>query len=378
LLRAKTDDWFCVAQLRRIEYAKSKKHGNEGFKGGVHVDVWKQNFEKLIFLQDRSIGLKAIIAIHNMKLGPALGGCRMWHYDSDEEAVLDAVRLAKGMTYKSAVSGLPYGGGKAVILSHPGQASREVLFRALGQHIQALQGCYITGMDLGTSVTDMDWIRLETSYVTDISGSLGAAGELTAKMTAYGVFLGIKASLKRAYGTETMQDKIIAVQGLGKVGYQLCRYLKHAGAQLLVTDVNPQRVKQVVEDFGASPLQPDEIMAAPCDVFSPCALGGILDDFTLGRLSCRIVAGAANNQLAESRHGEKLHELGILYAPDYVINAGGIIVTSAELSGGDAALAQKNVERIYDTLTNAFNMADADGISTAAAADRIAEQLLEK
>jgi leucine dehydrogenase len=302
----------------------------------------------------------------------------MWQYANDEAAVLDALRLAEGMTYKSAVSGIPYGGGKAVILSHPAQGSREVLFRALGRYIQNLNGRYITGMDLGTTVTDMDWIRLNTSYVTDISGSLGAVGEFTAKMTAYGVFLGIKASLKRAYGTETFQHKIIAIQGLGKVGYQLCNYLKQAGAHLVVSDINPLLVKKVVDDFGASPRQPDEIAATPCDVFSPCALGGILNDFTLKQLNCRIVAGAANNQLAEKRHGEKIHELGILYAPDYVINAGGIIVTSAELNGGDAALAQMNVERIYDTLTNVFDKAEAKGIPTAAAADRIAEQLLEK
>jgi leucine dehydrogenase len=302
----------------------------------------------------------------------------MWQYANDEAAVLDALRLAEGMTYKSAVSGIPYGGGKAVILSHPAQGSREVLFRALGRYIQNLNGRYITGMDLGTTVTDMDWIRLNTSYVTDISGSLGAVGEFTATMTAYGVFLGIKASLKRAYGTETFQHKIIAIQGLGKVGYQLCNYLKQAGAHLVVSDINPLLVKKVVDDFGASPRQPDEIAATPCDVFSPCALGGILNDFTLKQLNCRIVAGAANNQLAEKRHGEKIHELGILYAPDYVINAGGIIVTSAELNGGDAALAQMNVERIYDTLTNVFDKAEAKGIPTAAAADRIAEQLLEK
>ena len=302
----------------------------------------------------------------------------MWQYACDEDAILDAIRLAQGMTYKSAVSGLPFGGGKAVILSHPGQGSREELFQRLGQHIQNLQGRYITGMDLGTTVTDMDWARLHTSYVTDITGSLGALENFTAKMTAYGVFQGIKASLKRAYGTETIQHKIIAIQGLGKVGYELCHYLIREGAQLIVTDVNPLLIKQVVLEFGASPLPPEEIVDAPCDVFSPCALGGILNDFSLDRLKCRIVAGAANNQLAESRHGEKLHELGILYAPDYIINAGGIIVTAAELNGGDAASARQNVEKIYDTLTNVFNMANAKGISTAAAADLIAKQLLEK
>ncbi|WP_256710885.1 Glu/Leu/Phe/Val dehydrogenase dimerization domain-containing protein [Paenibacillus sp. FSL A5-0031] len=341
------------------------------------MDVWNQSYEQLIFLQDRSIGLKAIIAIDSTKLGPSLGGCRFWQYASDEAAVLDALRLAQGMTYKSAISGLPFGGGKAVILSQPGQSSREILFRALGQHIQNLQGSYITGMDLGTDVSDMDWVRLETPYVTDVSGSLGAVNDLTAKMTAYGVFLGIQASLKTVYGSENMQQKIIAVQGLGKVGYQLCRYLKHAGAELVVTDVDSKRVKKVVEEFGAMPCKPDVIMRIPCDVFSPCALGGILNDFTLGQLDCSIVAGAANNQLAEIRHGEKLHELGILYAPDYVINAGGIIVTSVELIGGDAATAQRKVEKINGTLLNVFQTADEHGISTAAAANQIVEQMLK-
>ncbi|MDQ8736956.1 Glu/Leu/Phe/Val dehydrogenase dimerization domain-containing protein [Paenibacillus sp. LHD-38] len=340
------------------------------------MDVLKQSYEQLIFLQDLSIGFKAIIAIHNTKLGPALGGCRMWQYASDESAILDALRLAQGMTYKSAVSGLPYGGGKAVIISHADQGPREVLFRALGQKIHDLQGTYITGMDLGTTVTDMDWVRLETSFVTDTTGSLGAVSELTAKMTAYGVFLGIKASLKRAYGSETVKNKIIAVQGLGKVGYQLCRYLKQADATLVVTDINPKLLKKAVDDFGASPRRPHDIISAPCDVFSPCALGGILNDTTIGQLNCSIIAGAANNQLAESRHGEMIHGLGILYAPDYVINAGGIIVTSVELGGGDAVAAQKEVEKISDTLTYVFSEADAQGISTAAAADGVAEKLL--
>ncbi|WP_028611367.1 Leu/Phe/Val dehydrogenase [Paenibacillus harenae] len=341
------------------------------------MDLWQHQYEQLLFLQDRSVGLKAIIAIHNTKLGPALGGCRMRHYASDEEAVADAVRLAQGMTYKSAVSGLPYGGGKAVILSMPGQSPREQIFWALGRHIQTLQGRYITGIDLGTAVTDMDWVRLETPYVTDTTGSLGAAGDFTARMTAYGVFLGIRASLKRVYGSDSIQNKAVAVQGLGKVGYQLCRYLKRAGARLIVADMDPLRVKKAADDFGASPRRPQDILAEPCDVFSPCALGGILNDFTLGRLGCRIVAGAANNQLAEVRHGEELHRSGILYAPDYVINAGGIIVTSVELLGGDAALARQHVEKINDTLTHVFRIADAEGISPSAAADRLAEVILK-
>ncbi|MCA0758040.1 amino acid dehydrogenase [Paenibacillus sp. N4] len=338
--------------------------------------MWKQSYEQLIFLQDSSVGLKAIIAIHSTKLGPALGGCRMRQYGSDEEAIDDALRLAKGMTYKSAMSGIPYGGGKAVILSHPGQGPREALFQALGRQLQKMQGGYITGMDLGTSVTDMDWIRLQTPYVTDTSGSLGAVNDLTATMTAYGVFLGILTALKRVFGSGSAERRTVAVQGLGKVGYQLCRYLYYAGAKLIVADVDPVRVQKVVSEFGAIPKHPDAIMSEPCDVLSPCALGGILNDRSISGLHCRIVAGAANNQLTESRHGALLHDRGILYAPDYVINSGGIIVTAAELNGGDAATAQQNVEKISGTLTDVFQTADARGLPTADAADLMAEGLL--
>lgn len=340
------------------------------------MKIWKENFEQLIFLQDPSSGLKAIIAIHNTKLGAALGGCRMWDYASEEDAIRDALRLAQGMTYKSAISGLPYGGGKAVILGQPDKGYREALFRSLGRFIQNLQGRYITGMDLGTAIADMDWIRLETGYVTDTTGSLGATGNLTATMTAYGVFLGIKASLQRVFGTETLTNRTIAVQGLGKVGYQLCRYLKRAGAKLIVTDVNPGRMNQAVKDFGARTLRPEEIDEAACDVFSPCALGGIINDHTLPRLRCRIVAGAANNQLAGRQHGYQLHSRGILYAPDYVINAGGIIVTFAELNGGDARFAKRKVENIYPTLMKIFNYSNLHQIPASEAADQLTEQIL--
>lgn len=341
------------------------------------MDAWKDDYEQLIFLQDRAVGFKAVIAIHNTKLGPALGGCRIRQYGDDDEAVKDALRLARGMTYKSAVSGVPYGGGKAVIWEHPGIGSRETHFRTLGKHIQKLQGQYITGMDLGSSVSDMDVIRQETAFVTDVSGSLGAIDDLTAKMTAYGVFLGIQASLRRVFGSESLQYRSVAVQGLGKVGYQLCRYLKQAGARLTVTDIDFERVKKAAKEFSATPCLPGNILATPCDVIAPCALGGILNDESIGRLNCRIVAGAANNQLAEERHGDKLQKRGILYAPDYVINAGGIIVTASELSGGDAQEAKCNVEKMYGTLMNVYDLAEAQGISTASAANRIAESLFQ-
>ncbi|RJX39082.1 amino acid dehydrogenase [Paenibacillus pinisoli] len=339
------------------------------------MDAWRDEYEQLLFLQDRSIGFKAIVAIHNTRLGPALGGCRIRQYASDKDAVIDALRLARSMTYKSALAGVPYGGGKAVILDSPNAGPRDALFRTLGKHIQKLQGQYITGMDLGSTVADMDTVRQETSFVTDVSGSLGAVGDLTAKMTAYGVFLGIRASLKRLFGSESLQHRSAAVQGLGKVGYHLCRYLKDAGARLTVADINSERVRLAVKEFGAAVSRPDQILAAPCDVLAPCALGGVLDDIAIGRLNCRIVAGAANNQLAEERHSIKLQSRGILYAPDYVINAGGIIVTASELSGGDAAEAKRNVETIYGTLSRVYDLSDAQNIPTSAAADRLAEQL---
>ncbi|WP_168121177.1 Glu/Leu/Phe/Val dehydrogenase [Paenibacillus sp. HB172176] len=341
------------------------------------MDVWKQTYEQLIFLQDRSIHFKAIIAIHNTKLGPALGGCRFRHYENEADAVDDALRLSRSMSYKTAVSGIPYGGGKAVILSSPhSSAQRERLFLALADYIEQLGGRYITGMDLGTSVSDMDWMKQRTNYVTDASGSLGASNDLTATMTAYGVFLSTRAALKVVYGTEDMSYKRVAVQGLGKVGYRLCRYLKQAGAHLIVSDIDSQRAIAAAREFGASVRLPEEILTTACDVLAPCALGGVLNSATIPGLNCRIVVGAANNQLLEDAHGELLHKRGILYAPDYVINAGGIIVTAEELAGGNAAHAKQEVENIYGTLSGLLAQARLAGISPARAADLLAEGLL--
>jgi leucine dehydrogenase len=338
----------------------------------------QSQFEQLVFCQDQASGLKAIIAIHNTKLGPALGGCRMWAYTTEEDAILDALRLAQGMTYKAAISGLPYGGGKAVIIGNPNLDKHKDLFRSLGRFIQTMQGRYITGMDLGTTVNDMDWTKLETDYVTDSTGSMGATDNFTAEMTAYGVFLGIKASVKQAFGSDLLKDKKVAVQGLGKVGYLLCRYLHESGVQLVVSDINEDRVHKVVNEFGARSISPDHIYGEPCDVFAPCALGGILNDYTLPQLKCKIVAGAANNQLAEAGHGERLKEQGILYAPDYVINAGGLIITAVELEGYDSIHAKQCVEHIYTTITNVFQLAELQGISPSASADRIVQQVLMK
>lgn len=334
------------------------------------------DFEQLYYFQDVDSGLKVIVVLHNTKLGPALGGCRLWEYVSEEDAIMDAVRLARGMTYKCAISGLPYGGGKAVVMGHPNKGNHSAIFRALGRFIDSLQGRYISGLDLGTTVADMDMIKIETSYVTDVSGSIGATGNFTAEMTAYGVFLSIQASLNLVWGSNTLKDRTVAVQGLGKVGYFLCRYLKQSGAQLIVSDIDSLRVEKVIKEFDAQPVQPDDIYTQACDVFSPCALGGILSDVTLPQLRCAIVAGAANNQLAEPRHGEELQKLGILYAPDYVINAGGIIVTASELTDRDATHAKQNVSNIDQTLKKVFDYSLSHSISTSSAADLLTEQIL--
>lgn len=334
------------------------------------------DYERLEVIHDARSGLTAVIAIHSTKLGPGLGGCRMWNYPSVEDAIIDAVRLARGMTYKSAMAELPFGGGKAVIIGDPGKDKNERLFRAFGRFIDRLQGEYITGMDVGTTSADMDWVFQETRYVTDISGSLGAAGTFTADMTAYGVFLAMKASLKKLDGSESLSGKVVAVQGLGKVGMFLCRYLALAGAKLIVTDLNGELVRNAVQQYGARAVGVDQVIHELCDIYSPCALGGILNDASIPQLQCRIVAGAANNQLAEERHGDVLHQRGILYAPDYVINAGGIIVTAAELNDNSPSYARSRVEQIYRTLTNVFEWSDKHGVSAAKAANQLTEQLL--
>ncbi|MCI3920889.1 NAD(P)-binding domain-containing protein [Paenibacillus sp. TRM 82003] len=350
--------------------------------------IWeeRQGAARLIFADDERTGMQAVVAIDSTKLGPALGGCRWMSYGSEDDAIADALRLARGMTYKNAMAGLPYGGGKAVLYAPQpnsqvgvrGAAAEAAAFRALGRLVDSLRGAYITGMDLGTSVREMDWIRTETPYVTDTTGSLGADGEFTAEMTAYGVYLGIRAALKRAFGDDSPAGRTIAVQGLGKVGLALCRHLAAAGAELIVADVRAHRVREAIAAFRGRTraTSPADIVRAACDVFAPCALGGVLGDDAASRLRCRIVAGAANNQLVSPRGGERMHEAGVLYAPDYVINAGGIIVTAVELAGGDAAEAKRCVERIPAALDAVFDMAAREKLSPSAAADRLAERRL--
>jgi leucine dehydrogenase len=337
----------------------------------------KYDYEQLVICQDKESGLKAIIAIHDTTLGPALGGCRMWTYGSEEEAIEDALRLARGMTYKNAAAGLNLGGGKTVIIGDPFKDKNEEMFRALGRFIQGLNGRYITAEDVGTTVTDMDLIHEETNYVTGISPTFGSSGN-PSPVTAYGVYLGIKASAKEAFGSEDLKGKKVAVQGLGNVAYTLCDYLYKDGAQLIVTDINEAAIKRVVEAFQAQVVAPNEIYGVEADIFAPCALGAIINDATISQLKVKVIAGSANNQLAESAHGQILHEKGIVYAPDYVINAGGVINVADELYGYNRDRAFKRVETIYDSLTKIYAISKTENIPTYLAANRLAESRIER
>lgn len=337
----------------------------------------KYDYEQLVFCQDEQSGLKAIIAIHDTTLGPALGGTRMWTYENEEAAIEDALRLARGMTYKNAAAGLNLGGGKTVIIGDPRKDKNEEMFRAFGRYIQGLNGRYITAEDVGTTVEDMDIIHDETDYVTGISPAFGSSGN-PSPVTAYGVYRGMKAAAKAAFGSDSLEGKTIAVQGVGNVAYNLCRHLHEEGANLIVTDINKQSVQRAVEDFGARAVDPEEIYSQDCDIYAPCALGATINDDTIKQLKAKVIAGAANNQLKETRHGDQIHEMGIVYAPDYVINAGGVINVADELHGYNAERALKKVEGIYGNIERVLEISQRDGIPTYLAADRLAEERIER
>ncbi len=333
----------------------------------------KYDYEQLVFAHDEQSGLKAIIAIHDTTLGPALGGTRMWTYKSEEDAIIDALRLARGMTYKNAAAGLDLGGGKTVIIGDPKKDKSEALFRAFGRYVQSLNGRYITAEDVGTTVQDMDYIHLETDYVTGISPAFGSSGN-PSPVTAYGVYRGMKASAKIAFGTDSLSGKTVAVQGVGNVSYNLLKHLHDEGANLIVTDIYEESVNKAVKEFGAKAVGVNEIYGVECDIFSPNALGAIINDDTIPQLKAKLIAGAANNQLKEERHGDILHEKGIVYAPDYVINSGGVINVADELNGYNRERAMKKVETIYDNMLKVFEIVDREGIPSYKAADRMAEE----
>ena len=326
--------------------------------------------EQLVYCHEPSSGYRGLIAIHNTTLGPALGGTRYWHYKTESDAVIDALRLSRSMTYKAAVAGLSLGGGKAVVLASRGTPDREAIFRAHGRFIESLKGRYITAQDVGTSLADMDYIHLETQHVVGLQGRSGDPSPVT----AYGVYRGIKASAKARFGSDSLAGKTVAVQGCGHVGYYLCGYLYEEGARLVVTDIDSEKVKRAVEEFRARAVGLDEIYGVQAEVFAPCALGAVINDATIKQLKVKVVAGGANNQLAEERHGDMLEAKGILYAPDYVLNAGGLISVNSELEGWSAERAQRKAGEIYDTLLRLFDLAKEEGIPTYRAADRLAER----
>jgi leucine dehydrogenase len=331
--------------------------------------ITEHNHEQVVFCHEPSCGYKGIIAIHSTVLGPALGGTRFWNYASDEEGFIDALRLSRGMTYKAAVAGLNLGGGKSVILGDPRSSNREAVFRAHGRFVESLKGRYNTAEDVNTSPDDMEYVAMETKHVTGLPGTSGDPSPVT----AYGVYQGIKAAAKHRYGSDDLSQRTVSVQGLGHVGYYLCQYLSNDGAQLVVTDIHADKIAKVVHDFGARGVGADEIYGVEANVYAPSALGATINDQTLDQLKVDIVAGAANNVLAEARHGDELHRRGILYAPDYVINAGGLINVCGELNGWTAERSMHKAGDIYNTLVKLFELSAAEGIPTYQAADRLAE-----
>lgn len=326
--------------------------------------------EQVSVFCEPSCGYRGIIAIHSTVLGPALGGTRFWSYRTDEEALIDCLRLSRGMTYKAAVAGLNLGGGKSVIIGDNKTTRREILFRAHGRHIESLKGRYITAEDVGTSTSDMEYIGAETDHVT---GLIGKSGD-PSPVTAYGVYRGVKACARYRSGSDSLTGKTVALQGCGSVGYHLAKLLHAEGAQIVATDIDASRVQRVVQECGARAVGTDEIYDVRADVFAPCALGAVVNDETIGRLRVEIVAGGANNQLAEDRHGDLLEERQITYAPDYVINGGGLINVHAELHGWSPERARSKAGEIYDTILRVFEIAREDGIPSYRAADRLAEQ----
>lgn len=333
--------------------------------------------EQLLFCSDRPSGLQAIIAIHNTRRGPALGGCRMWPYASFDAALTDVLRLSRAMTYKAAVADLPLGGGKSVIWGDPKKDKTKQSLIAFAKQVHTLGGRYIVAEDVGIGLSDIEQIRQVTPHVAGFATEQGGSGD-PSPATAYGVFCGMRACLEEVFGDGSFKGRKVAIQGLGKVGYALAKLLHEAGARLYISDMDPERVAMGSRAFGADPLLGHEIYRVECDIFSPCALGGFINERTIPRLSCPIVAGAANNQLEDAKAIDLLAERKMLYAPDYVINAGGLINISEELTGYSKERAYQKVARIYDQLKAVFALAKKESISTARAADRLAEARLER
>ncbi|NQZ58858.1 MAG: Glu/Leu/Phe/Val dehydrogenase [Lentisphaeraceae bacterium] len=328
--------------------------------------------EQVVYYKDKESGLKAIIAVHSTVLGPAVGGCRMWKYSSEENALNDVLRLSKGMTYKSAMAGLPFGGGKAVIMGDSPTQKTPQLLKAYGRFVERQRGQYITAEDVGISPDDMEIIRTQTKHVVGLNNTSGDPSPFT----ALGVYEGMRASAEFKLGSEDLRGMKVAVQGVGHVGYYLCELLHEAGVEIFVCDINNQAAYRVQQEFGATVISDEELYSMDLDIYSPCALGATLNEVTIPQLKCSIIAGCANNQLAHSSHGKMLLQRDILYAPDYVINAGGIINISFEQDGYCVDKASKKVRAISQTLTKIYLRAQQDNIAHNEVADKMALEKL--
>lgn len=334
--------------------------------------------EQVVFGYDEETGLKAIIAIHNTSLGPALGGCRVWNYESEDDALRDVLRLSEGMTYKSALAGLNLGGGKSVIIGRVQEIGNEAAFRAFGRLVDSLGGRYIAAEDVNTTPQMMEWVFEETEYVAGLSPDMGGSGD-PSPFTAYGTFVGIKSAAHKAWGSDSLEGKTVAVQGLGHVGMYLVKHLSEAGAKVVVADIKEEKVKEMLKYKNVTAVESEAIYDVDMDIFAPCALGSVVNDNTIDKLKCQVIAGAANNVLSDyDKHGKILLDRGVLYAPDYAINAGGVINVYGEFEGYNEKRSYARVNHIYDILQEIFKRSEEDGIPTMDAADILAEERIRK
>jgi leucine dehydrogenase len=354
-----------------MEVKEMEKIGQSGIFG----TLTQMGHEQVVFCNDEATGLKAIISIHNTVLGPALGGTRMWNYASEQEALTDVLRLSRGMTFKAAISGVNLGGGKAVIIGDSKTMKTEAFLRRFGKFVNSLNGKYITAEDVNMKTSDMEYINMETKHVTGLPESMGGGGD-PSPVTAYGVYLGMKATAKKVFGTDSLTGKKIAVQGVGQVGMHLVEYLVKENANVFITDIFPDKVKTIAAQYGVTGVAQDDIYDIDMDIYAPCALGATVNDETIGRISCAMIAGAANNQLKdETRHGYMLMDKSIAYAPDFLINAGGLINVYNEYLGNyNRQRVMEQVEKIYATCTTILNLAENEKISSQEAAIKLSEK----
>ena len=360
-----------ISSIKKME---DKFIKTSSLESSSSIDFFGMNHEKILFCQDKKTGLKAIIAVHNTVCGPALGGTRMWNYVNDQAALTDVMRLSRGMTYKNSISGLNLGGGKAVIIGDSKTQKSPDLFKKFGEFVDLLAGSYITAEDVGISPQDMLYVYEKTNHVTGLPGKKGDPSPIT----AYGVYMGMKAALKFQTGSDNLKGKKIVVQGIGHVGLYLLDYLHKEGAEITVCDINAESVQKTVAKYGCNYIDPDKVYQVDMDIYSPCALGATINDSTIDQLKCSVIAGAANNQLMDEKiHGEILFKKGIVYAPDYLINAGGLMNVSIEFEGWNDDKSRRMIDKIYNTTLDIFALADEKGIPVNEATDILAERRLE-